>query len=285
VVQENENGFGLFIYTKKMHPFLIFVLLMELLTCRSKINSWCMRKTLFFTLLLTFYQINAQEAEEVGWVSRFGAAGGIAPVYVFPNVDALNLQTKMMGIPELSNSGMFTFGGGGYAYIMMINNVRIGGIGFGGTQSSSANVGGLNKEIKYNFGIGGLTLEYTLPFINNVAVSIGAIIGGGTTSIEIYQNRGDYDWVTIFHQVSNSSVSTNIISRKLYNTYFTISPTLNVDIPLNRFIALRVGGGYVTSFSNTWKGDNDQNVNGVPSDLTSNSFFIQTGIYFGFFAF
>jgi hypothetical protein len=75
------------------------------------------------------------------------------------------------------------------------------------------------------------------------------------------------------------------INYKISNTFFTVVPTLNLDVPINRFVALRFGGGYIFNFNDTWKVNNDKNISGVYSQLTSNNFFIQTGIYFGFFAF
>ncbi|KAF0142474.1 MAG: hypothetical protein FD122_431 [Stygiobacter sp.] len=251
-----------------------------------------MKKFTCLLLVLVFSAKSfAQEGEDVGWVARFGAAGGVSASYAFLNLDAINSQIKTLGILELSK-GMFLFGGGGYAYIMIVDNVRIGGIGLSGTQSTSGRVKFLaaNREVKYNYGFGGLTVEYTLPFVKNVALSIGGIIGGGSQSIEVYQNELPYTW-------SNSWPSSYKIMEDPFdllqsnsaaiikNSFFTFTPTLNLDVPINRFIALRIGGGYVMNFSDNWKINNDQNIAGVPKELSSNNFFIQTGIYFGFFAF
>ena len=69
------------------------------------------------------------------------------------------------------------------------------------------------------------------------------------------------------------------------NAFFTITPTLNIDIPITRFIAFRIGGGYVLTLGDSWKIENGQELLNVPSQLSGNSFYIQTGIFFGFFAF
>jgi hypothetical protein len=227
----------------------------------------------------------AQEEEEVGWVARFGIAGGINPVYLFPNLDAVNVKAKNMGLEELSSSGMVMWGGGGYAYIMIIDNVRLGGIGLSGTTSTSGKILGSNRQLDYSFGLGGVTVEYTLPFIKTVAVSVGSIIGVGSQSIEAYENSGDYTWENSFLQPSYSSIRTPGSYAKIKNTFFTFTPTLNVDIPISRFIALRVGGGYIMNFNDSWEMNNGRDISDVPSSLTENNFFIQTGIYFGFFAF
>jgi hypothetical protein len=244
------------------------------------------RLSVFLFLFIFTGLLNAQEEEEVGWVARFGIAGGINPVYLFPNLDAVNVKAKSMGLDEVSNSGMVMWGGGGYAYIMILDNVRLGGIGLSGTTSTSGNVLGNNRQLDYSFGLGGVTVEYTLPFIKSVAVSVGSIIGVGSQSIEAYENSTDYTWDNSFPQPAYSSLSDVPGSySKIKNTFFTFTPTLNVDVPISRFMALRIGGGYIMNFNDSWKMNNGRDISGVPSSLTENNFFIQTGIYFGFFAF
>ena len=181
---------------------------------------------------------------------------------------------------------MVLWGGGGYAYIMIVDNLRLGGIGLSGSTSTKGNVGGIDREVDYNLGLGGVTVEYTLPFIKYVAVSVGTILGVGSQSIEIFENWGNYTWDNSFLLPMYSSLAANTGSyTKITNTFFTVTPTLNVDVPLSRFIALRVGGGYILNFNDKWKVNNGRDISSVPSNLTSNNFFIQTGIYFGFFAF
>jgi hypothetical protein len=245
-----------------------------------------MKKVFVFIILIAIGRCFAQDAqggEDVGWIARFGAAGGFTPTIVFPNLDPINAEIKNLGISQFSNSALITYGGGGYIYIMMIDNLRIGGMGVSGSKSTSGFAGGFNNEVTYNYGFGGLTVEYTLPFIKKTAVSVGAIIGAGTASIDIYQNNNNFTWDNSW--TGNSNYNSNNKSHTFTNNFFTITPTLNADIPLSRFIAIRIGGGYVFSFNNDWKIDNDQSISNVPSNLKSNSFFIQTGIYLGFFAY
>lgn len=245
-----------------------------------------MKKILFAVLIfLSSKALFAQEGEDIGWVARFGAAVGVTPTYAFPNFDPINAQIKEMKIDQLSSSGMFIIGGGGYAYIMLIDNLRIGGMGVTGTKSTSGTIGGLNKEVKYNSSFGGFSIEYTLPFVQKIAVSVGAVIGMGTTSIEIFQNSGNFTWSDTWKKVIDGTGTANSVSDKITNSFYQFTPTLNVDIPLSRFAAIRIGGGYVASFGNDWKINNQKTLNGTPDDLSSNSFFIQTGIFFGLIAF
>jgi hypothetical protein len=213
----------------------------------------------------------------------FGGGGGFVAGWHIPNVDPLNLKLKGSGIPELSTSGVFTTGGGGFIYIGFIKNLRIGGMGFGGSTSSSTKVGTDILEANYSLGGGALTIEYTLPFIKNIGVSVGANLGAGSLSVDLYRNNGNFNWENIFNEINSGTTSS--ISRKLSNNYWMFAPTLNAEFPIYRFIALRVGVGYQLTFGGDWKTDNDQTISGVPTDLKSDGFFIQAGIFAGFFSF
>ncbi|GAB4128461.1 MAG: hypothetical protein Fur0015_02180 [Ignavibacteriales bacterium] len=239
---------------------------------------------LIICFVLSFNHLSAQDADEVGWISKFGAAGGFNPIWIVPNLKPLNEINSSLGIDKFSKSGMIGFGGSGYAYVMFIENLRIGGLGFSASKSQTTKDGIYSKEISYSQGFGGLTIEYTIPSIKRIAVSIGAIIGGGSLEINMYKNSGDFSWNNIFDDMSNSSLSTNI-SHKLSLNYFTFAPTINVDVPVSRFIAVRVGAGYNFGLGDSWKADNDKALLNVPNNLNGNSLFFQTGIYFGFFAF
>jgi hypothetical protein len=242
---------------------------------------WLMKKFSFIIILIVLLVNSSAAQQPIGWVSKFGLAVGVTPTFIMPNIKPLNQFLPSLGLNKLPESGVFGFGGGGYAYILVIDNVRIGGLGFGGSVSEDASIGGITNEVKYSTGAGALTIEYTLPFIKKIAVSVGTMIGKGYREIEIYQNNKNFTWDEILAEFDNSTTN---ISRRLENDFFTITPTLNIDYPLNRFIAFRLGAGYLVSLSDKWTAANAQDVSGVPEDLNQNSFFIQTGIFIGFFA-
>lgn len=213
----------------------------------------------------------------------FGGGGGYTPGWYFPNVDQINLQLKLFGVPEFSKNGFYTSGGAGFIYLGFIPHLRIGGMGFGGSISNSAVVNGTNREVRYSLGGGGITLEYTLPFVRDFGISIGAVIGRGGLKIELYKNNGTFDWNNIWNDTANSSVSN--YSRTLDNNYWIITPTINFDIPYQRFVTFRIGAGYQFTFGNKWSAENDQPLNNVPSGVNGKSFFIQAGVFVGFFSY
>ena len=213
----------------------------------------------------------------------FGGGGGFVAGWHIPNVGPLNSKLQEIGIPELPTSGMFTTGGAGFIYIGFIKNLRLGGLGYGGSMSKSQSANGINKETVFSMGGGGLTVEYTLPFIKDIGVSLGAVLGAGSMSIELYRNDGNFSWEGVFTEV-NSGSTTNI-SRKLENNYWMFTPSINLEIPVYRFVALKFGTGYKLTFGGDWETENGQTIKNVPADLKSDGLFFELGIFAGFFAF
>jgi len=244
-----------------------------------------MRINLFIFLIFTLAAATLYSQDKKYFDTPFGGGGGYTPGWRFPNLDPLNKELSDINMPKLSESGFYSSGGAGFIYIGFIDYLRIGGMGFGGSTSetSSKDANGFTKEVRYNLSGGGLTVEYSLPFIRNMAVSLGFLFGGGGIKIDVYNNNGNFSWDDIWNETMNDS--TQNINHSLSNSFFIFAPTLNVDIPFNRFISFRIGGGYQITFSNDWKVDNDQELKNTPSDLNGNTFFLQSGIFIGFFSY
>jgi hypothetical protein len=101
--------------------------------------------------------------------------------------------------------------------------------------------------------------------------------------MDVYNNNGNFSWNDIWSETQNAS--TNKVNHSLRNSFFIFAPTLNIDIPLYRFISFRIGAGYKITFGDEWEIDNDQEIKDVPSDLNGNAFFLQSGIFIGFFSY
>ena len=213
----------------------------------------------------------------------FGGGVGYTPGWYIPNMDQVNLQMKTFGLLAFSNSGFYTSGIAGFLYLGFIPQLRIGGMGFGGSTSVSGVVNGENREAIYSLGGGGITIEYTLPFVRDFGISVGGVIGRGNIKIELYKNSGAFDWPSTWNEISNTPTSN--YSRTLNDKYWIITPTLNIDIPFRRFVNFRIGVGYQFTFGDNWTVENDQPLNNVPAGLNGKSFFIQSGIYIGFFSY
>jgi hypothetical protein len=215
----------------------------------------------------------------------FGGGIGYVPAWYIPNVSPINTELNKIGMPELSSSGFYSSGIAGFLYLGFVKDLRIGGMGFGGSLSTSQTVDNVNREVVYSLSGGGVTIEYTLPFIKNVGVSVGAVIGAGSLELDLYRNSGNFSWGGMWQELNEPNQTLDNYYGKLRNHYWTFTPTVNVDYPVYRFVVLRLGVGYQLAFANEWTADNDQSVSNIPSDLNSNSFFIQSGIFIGFFSF
>ncbi|PID58151.1 MAG: hypothetical protein CR986_07990 [Ignavibacteriae bacterium] len=239
-----------------------------------------MKKILIIILLST--TIFAQSESQIGLIAKFGAAGGFTPVILFPNFDKLTPYNQKLSMEEF-NSPLVAWGGGGYAYVMFIDNLRMGGIGFGGSQSRTSRINGVNNEFIYSLGGGGFTIEYTMPFVKNMALSAGFILGGGSLELNIYENSGSFSWDNVWSNLPENSFYSKEISIK--NSFLFFSPTVNLDVPITRFLAIRGGLGYQFTFTNDWTIANDKELLNIPDGLNGNGLFIQTGILIGLFAF
>ena len=237
------------------------------------------KKLLLSVFLLSNIMIFGQSGQFFD--APFGGGIGYVPAWYLPNIDPINVQLNEIGMSELSSSGFYSSGIAGYLYVGFVKNLRIGGMGYGGSVSTSDE----SREVIYSLGGGGVTLEYTLPFIKDLGISVGAAIGAGNLELDLYRNSGNFTWEGTWGEFSNPDSANGSFNRKLKNSYWMITPTINLDYPIYRFVSLRLGVGYQITFADEWTADNDQPVANVPSDLNSNSFFIQSGIFIGFFSF
>lgn len=237
------------------------------------------KKIILSTLILLSSVVYGQSGQFFD--APFGGGIGYVPAWYVPNIDPINSQLKEIEMSELSSSGFYSSGIAGFLYLGFVKNLRIGGMGYGGSLSTSDE----NREVVYNLGGGGVTLEYTLPFIKDLGVSVGAAIGAGNLELDMYRNSGEFTWEGTWEELSDPNISSESYNRKLENSFWMITPTINLDYPIYRFVSLRLGVGYQFTFADEWTADNDQPVSNIPSDLNSNSFFIQSGIFIGFFSF
>jgi hypothetical protein len=252
--------------------------------------------TILSILIISF---NGYSQTQQFFDSPFGGGGGFTPGWTFTKVNSLNSKLSYVGMPLVTDKGIFTTGGSGFIYVGFVPGLRVGGMGYGGSTSVKStlqagsfyltafrggenNTGvGYNTETDYSIGGGGFTVEYTLPFIKSIGVSPGLIIGGGNITIDLYANKGGYFW----NGIGNSTEELQNFHKTLKNNFWLIAPTINVDIPFYRFFCFRIGAGYNFTLGEEWKVDNNQSISGVPSDFNGRNFFIQTGIFMGFFSF
>lgn len=253
-------------------------------------------KRLFGILIFFLFASVSVFPQQSGFFDApFGGGGGYTPGWYMPNVDAVNSKLESFGVPKLSTGGFYTSGGAGFMYLGFLKFCRVGGMGFGGSYSTSSvehyyplnsqSLSGYDiyKKVSYSLGGGGLTFEYTLPLVRSFGISVGAMIGMGSLQIDIYKNRGSMSWDNIWSDANGISGQNQHISLK--DNFWMFSPTFNVDVPLYRMIVVRLGMGYQFTFGDSWSHDDGAGLTGIPSNLNGKSFFIQSGIFVGLFSF
>jgi len=247
-----------------------------------------MKNKIFFivaaSILSLFLSYNIMAQEKTYFDSPFGVGGGFIASWTFPNIQPVNDQLKAFGTPELGKSGYFSSGGAGFVYIGFVPGLRIGGIGFGGATTESKMSNSFKRQAKLTSAFGGVSVEYTLPIVRRVGISIGLILGGGNTTLEFYRYKDSYSWDQLWSEIKDSTSTTNF-GRKLSNDYFVVAPTVNIDIPFYRLVAVRLGATYAMHFGNNWKLDNEQDVYNVPTATAKGQLYLNAGIFFGFFSY
>src|SRR5262245_64132202 len=101
-----------------------------------------MKNSIIIALLLSTIVTSAMSQEELippkrTKASKVGFFGGITPGWVFVDVKPVNDYLVAAGGAALKDNGIFLFGGAGAVYVGVINNFRVGGMGMGGSISSS----------------------------------------------------------------------------------------------------------------------------------------------------
>jgi hypothetical protein len=243
-------------------------------------HSRTLRRTLtgIFIFLLAFRITYSQ------LFPSFSLSGGPIVGWHLNKVDVLNTELRNAGFPEVSKSGFLTMGGGGFIDLPLKKGfLRIGGLGLGFSTNVNKVVNdSLTKAVNYAFGMGGLSLEYVKP-IKDFDIIFGALFSTGTLKLDLYQyGRDNGNYSSIFGEFSSNSSSQNI-TRNFKVRFYSVQPQLSFGLLVKKFLYFKLTGGYLFTFNNTWKVDNDTDVPNFPSGVKANGFIISLGINAGLF--
>ncbi len=207
-----------------------------------------------------------------------GGGGGITPTWHFLNTADLNTALGAKGLPQLEENGLFLFGGQGYAYIVIIPNLRVGGMGYGGGIETRRDVDGQYQSTRLDVSAGGVTLEYVIPF-GRFHVALGGMLGGGSYTLTLTQSDNSAkNWGGLFPSTPASAVDSR---HELTSSFFTWQPALTMEYEVHPFIVLGVTGGYFGG-SGSWELDENFDLAGMP-DFKFESPFLRVGLTFGLF--
>lgn len=212
-----------------------------------------------------------------------GGGGGVIPTWHFLNTKDLNQALASKGFPVLDEGGMFLFGGQGYAYIMIIPNLRVGGLGYGGSMEATLYPETRGYVDPYrsstlSLSAGGVLLEYVIPF-GRFHIALGGMVGGGSYTLTMTQASVlPKSWDGLFPSSPNAETDTR---HELRSSFLTWQPSLTLEYEVHPFIVLGVTGGYFGG-SGEWELDETFPVSGMP-DFAFESPFLRLGLTFGLF--
>lgn len=215
---------------------------------------------------------------------KVGLFGGFTPGWLFLDVKPVNEFLLAGKGAALNDGGVFLSGGAGAAYIMLLPNVRVGGMGMSGAlKSASVDLGGIRRDAKLAVGFGGLTIEYVLPLVERLDLALGGMLGWGGLDLTLRQsNGGTNTWVgeqNLF--ASWTAGSPGNMTRTLSGSFFVWSPSVNIEYAVLGWLGLRVGASYVGMAIPSWSVDANYDLLGVPSTITGNGLMLQAGLFIG----
>lgn len=242
---------------------------------------------LLFSLLLTSTLTAQEEYDDDDYRPSkrdrrggiIGGGGGIAPTWNFLNMTKLNGALQEKGLPSLNEDGMFMFGGHGYAYVVFIPNLRIGGMGYGGALETRRDLGGRYQSSRLDVSAGGVTLEYVLAF-GRLHFAVGGLLGGGSYTLTLTESDNvSKTWGSLFPSSPTSAADSR---HELVNSFFAFQPTFTVEYELHPFIVAGLTAGYFGTAGDEWKLDDNFTMQNMPA-LEMSGMFIRAGLTFGLF--
>jgi len=251
-----------------------------------------MKKSLVMMLALLMLATTLHAQEELIPPRRtrgpkVGALAGFTMGYLFMDTKPINDFLKMSNAAPVSENGVFLYGGAGAAYIMLIKNLRVGGVGMSGHSMSSAvdPVSGMRRDAKLTAGYGAVTFEYVVTIVERLDLVGGMNLGWGGIDIELRKSSGGS---TTWDQEQASFGSQTLtapsnLTRTLSGNFFIWTPSVSLEYAILGWLGVRAGASYLGMSSPSWEVDKNYDLVGVPSNVTGKGWMVNGGIFIGTF--
>jgi len=239
-------------------------------------------------LVISPYLFSQQEEEPIppkrSKMGKVGAFGGLMPGWLSVDVGPINDFLVAGGGAPLKNNGVFLWGGGGSAYIMLVPNLRVGGVGMGGSISStSVDAFGVRRDAELKVGFRGVTVEYVIPLSERLDISAGTMLGGGGIDLVLRRDVGGINLWGSEQQIFENGVPVFNSKRTLSGSYFVWVPSVNLEYSLLGWVGVRAGVSYVGMSSPSWTVDDNYDLLGVPDNVSGRGFMVNAGLFVGTF--
>jgi len=219
---------------------------------------------------------------------KVGLFGGFTPGWLLMDMKPINEYVVKSNGAALSENGIFMLGGAGAAYIMLVPNLRVGGMGMSGSVSSSSLLNGVRRDSEVHVGFGGLTIEYVVPLADHLDLAVGSMFGGGGLDIVLREDVGgnktwEKEWSSFESGDYQIGPQVNNINRKLGGSFFILVPSANIEYAVLPWLAFRLGASYVAMIGPTWQLDDKYDLLNVPGTISGKGFMVNLGILAGTF--
>src|SRR5512140_1679099 len=165
--------------------------------------------------------------------TKIGGGGGFTQNLLFLDLDPINSVLSASKATPFDKVPLVLLGGEGYGYILVVPNLRIGGLGASGsmnTKSVDTSVSpGISRDIDLSVGFGGVTIGYVVPVMPRLDVAFGVMLGGGNLTIKSRLDHGTTKlWGDLWDELKNNTPAQDY-TRKFTGTFFMYQPSVNVE--------------------------------------------------------
>jgi hypothetical protein len=203
--------------------------------------------------------------------AHFGGGGGFFVSWPDRSYRDFNAATVPHGYPAVGKES-HAWGGEGYA---QFNRFRIGGMGWGQKIEARSSLDDTLRYATYNYGYGGLTLEYVVLRSSRADLSFGAMLGAGGADIRLARAvKSDIAWDEAAGLDDYREVS--VVASGLAGM-----PMARLKIRLLSRLSIQGHAGYLYCRSSDWKYREDRDLFNVPR-LDASGWVFAAGPHFGF---
>lgn len=222
--------------------------------------------------------------------SFFSVGGGILGAYFIPDFSTFNTVFGQPFVGMNYRQQVWMVGGQGFITVPWVKNLRLGGMGYGGTSTdcgctTTAINGGadtVGRYLTYSVGYGALTIDYVLPLrTGHFHIVPGIALGYGAVNIFVRQaqNRLNFDLGADFN--GNSVNYTHTYT----SHFFLYMPQLQFEYSPIGLLMFRLTAAYQGTSMGSWTVDQGVSLGNTSAlnGIKGNGFVVSVGAFLGLF--
>ncbi len=220
-------------------------------------------------------------------MAKVGAVGGFTTSLLFMDMGPINdfLNGAKMGRP-FSNAPIFMDGGAGAAYIMIVKNLRVGGIGMGGsiTKSILDPATGIRRDATVKAGYGAVSFEYVVNLAQHLDLVGGLQLGAGGIDLIVRRTDGNpISWTGEQALLGSDNAAPGTLTRTLSGKFLIWVPSVSLEYAFLGWAGVRIGASYLGMSAPSWSLDGNYDVLNVPSSVSGKGVTVNLALLVGTF--